>query len=61
MKWKWWSWNVTQIEDGGEGKNLRDSSIYGLSMHQGLSWFKAVHFYGSNNDGYVSLLSALIE
>ena len=49
------------LKDGGDGTNLRNSSIYALSMHQGFSWFKTVHFYGSNGDGYVSLLSALIE
>ena len=49
------------LKDGGDGYNLRHSSIYGLSMHKGLSWFKTVHLYGSSNDGYVSMMSALIE
>lgn len=49
------------LKDNGQSGALRNSYIYGLSMHQGLSWFKSVSLYGSEDDGYVSVKSALIE
>lgn len=52
--------NCLLLKDG-YGQSLKNSFIYNLSTHPGLSWFKSVSLYGSEDDGYVSVGSALME
>ena len=44
-----------------DAKDERLSLLYSLSIHSGLSWFKSVNLFGSEDDGYVSANSALID
>jgi hypothetical protein len=44
-----------------DNNDERLSYLYSLSIHSGLSWFKTINLYGSPNDGYVSLNSALVH
>lgn len=44
-----------------DAQDERLSLLYSLSIHSGLSWFKSVSLFGSDDDGYVSANSALID
>jgi hypothetical protein len=44
-----------------DNSDPRQSYLYSLSTHSGLSWFRSIVLYGSENDGYVSTNSALMK
>ena len=44
-----------------DGSDERASFLYNLCSHPGLSWFRSVVMYGSENDGYVSCESAILH